>query len=250
MDRLIYTAMTGATGALMKHAAAAQNLANTGTQGYRAHQHQLRAVDIETHNLPPAMPSRAFAVDATTHNDFTPGPLMVTGRPLDVAVQGKSFIALALPDGTEGYTRAGALEVGNDGTLQSSLGAPVQGDGGPISIPPGAEVQIGGDGSVAAVMRNGEQTTVTVVGRIKLVTPELRELVRRPDGMFNLPGGGEAPLDPNARVIPGAVEGSNVNAAEQMVSIISLSRLFEMQMKMLQTAEQNDRAGTQVLTPR
>jgi len=250
MDRLIYTSMTGATGALLKHAAAAQNLANVGTQGYRAHQHQLRTIDVETHNLPPALPTRAFAVDASTHTDFTPGPMMQTGRPLDVAVAGKSLIALAMPDGTEAYTRAGALEIGADGTLQNQRGVPVQGDGGPISIPTGAGVQIGADGSVAAVMQDGMQTTVNIVGRIKLVTPELRELERGGDGLFRLPNGVVAPLDENARLAAGVVEGSNVNAAEEMVEIISLSRLFEMQVKMLQTAEANDRAATQILTPR
>ncbi|MCX7898462.1 MAG: flagellar basal-body rod protein FlgF [Rhodocyclaceae bacterium] len=247
MDRLIYTAMTGATGVLSRQAAIAHNLANLATPGYKAEEHRLRAVHVLTHNQPPALPTRAFAVDASTHTDFSEGALHHTGNPLDLAVKGRGFIALAMPDGTEAYTRAGALEISENGILQTKRGIPVMGDGGVITIPPDSRVAIEADGTISVVPETGAQNTVNAVGRIKLVQPEERELVRGADGLFRLANGEAAPLAENVRIATGYLEMSNVNPVAEMVAMISAARQFELQMRMLTTAEQNDRAATQVL---
>ena len=94
MDRLLYTAMTGASGTMSRQASIAHNLANVSTPGYRAEEHRLRAVQVQS---PTALPTRAFAVDASTHTDYSNGAMMLTGRPLDVAVQGKGWIAVTAP---------------------------------------------------------------------------------------------------------------------------------------------------------
>jgi flagellar basal-body rod protein FlgF len=86
MDRYIYTAMTGAAQTLGRQAAVAHNLANVSSTGYRSEEHRLRAVQVQSHNTPAALPTRAFTVDASTHTDYTAGPMQYTGRPLDVAV--------------------------------------------------------------------------------------------------------------------------------------------------------------------
>lgn len=250
MDRLIYTAMTGASQTLSRQAAVAHNLANVGSAGYRAEEHQLRAVQVRSNAAQPGLATRAFAVDASTHTNFTPGPMLMTGRILDVAVQGSGWIALQLPDGSEAYTRNGSLELNANGIVQTRDGITVQGDGGPIAIPPEEKFSIAYDGTISSLPESGAQNTVTIVGRIKLVNPPVANLVRGEDGLFRLRDRGAAELDEDVRLLAGSLEGSNVNPAEQMVAMISLARQFEMQMKVLSTADTNDRAATQILASR
>lgn len=246
MDKLIYTAMTGAMSTLGRQAAVANNLANATSSGYRAEVHRLRAVQVQSD----ALPSRAFVVDASVASDFTPGPMQQTGRMLDVAVQGPGWLALAMPDGSEAYTRNGSLEVNVNGVLQTRNGLPVQGDGGPISIPPDNEITIARDGTVSVVPRSGAQSAVAALGRLKLVNPPEAELVRGADGLFRLADGGAADADGAVAVASGYIEGSNVNVVDQMVAMISLARQFETQTQMLKNAEENDRAATQLLSNR
>jgi flagellar basal-body rod protein FlgF len=250
MDRLIYTAMTGAAQTMGRQAAVAHNLANVTSTGYRAEEHRLRAVQVQSRNTPAPLATRAFAVDASTHTDYTSGPLQYTGRSLDVAVQGSGWIALAMPDGSEAYTRNGSLETSVNGVLQTRTGIPVQGDGGSITVPQDVKVSIGKDGTVSVIPETGAQNTVNSIGRIKLVNPEEAELVRGGDGLFRLKSGDLAPMDEKTQIAGGYLEGSNVNPVDQMVSMISLARQFEMQVKMLQTADQNDRSATQVINAR
>jgi flagellar basal-body rod protein FlgF len=234
--------MTGAKGTMDQQAAVAHNLANVNSTGFRAELHKLRAVEVQTE----ALHTRAFTVDASVANDFTEGPLQFTGRPFDVALAGKGWLAVQMPDGSEAYTRNGSLAVSANGILQTRDGRPVLGDGGPVTIPPDNEITIGADGSVSASQPD-QPGVVNVVAQLKLVNPPEAELVRGDDGLFRLQGGAPAPADPNVRVAGGYLEGSNVNVVDQMVQMISLARQFEMQTRMLSTAEQNDRAAARVL---
>jgi flagellar basal-body rod protein FlgF len=246
MDRLIYTAMSGAKHTLGQQAAVSNNLANASSTGFRAEIHRMLAVPV----LSQALPTRAFAVESSMATDFTPGPLQQTGRATDVGVQGRGWIALAMPDGSEAYTRNGSLEVSANGVLQTRNGIPVQGDGGEIAIPPDNEITIAKDGTISIVPRSGAQSTVSAVGRIKLVNPPDEQLERGADGLFRLKDGGAAEVDPNVVLASGYLEGSNVNVVDQMVSMISLARQFDMQLKMLSNAETNDRAAAQLLSNR
>jgi flagellar basal-body rod protein FlgF len=250
MDRLIYTAMTGASQTLGRQAAVAHNLANVTSTGYRAEEHRLRAVQVQSHNSPAALPTRAFTVDASTHADLSAGPMQYTGRSLDVAVEGQGWLALAMPDGSEAYTRNGSLELSVNGILQTRTGIPVQGDGGSITVPPDVKIAIGKDGTVSVIPETGAQNTVSAIGRIKLVNPPEADLIRGGDGLFRVGTGEPAPVDERAQVASGYLEGSNVNPVEQMVTMISLSRQFEMQMQMLQRASQNDQSAAQVISAR
>jgi flagellar basal-body rod protein FlgF len=247
MDRLIYTAMSGASATLGRQASVAHNLANVSTPGYRAEEHRLRAAQVQTFNQPAALSVRAFTVDASTHSDFSQGPVNYTGNVFDVAVRGKGWMTLALPDGSEAYTRNGGFSISENGILQTANGIPVQGDGGPITIPPDNRVSIGSDGTISVVPQSGAQNTVNAVGRIKLVNPPETDLIRGEDGLFRLAGGAAAPVDESVKVSSGYLENSNVNPVEEMVSMISLARQFEMQLKLLSNAELNDRAATQIL---
>lgn len=250
MDRLIYTAMTGASQTLNRQAAVAHNLANVNSAGYRAEEHRLRAVQVQSNAEHKGLATRAFVVDASTHTDFSPGPTATTGRPLDIAVRGPGWLAVQLVDGSEAYTRNGSFEVSVNGVVQTRSGLTVLGDGGAISIPPEVAISIGGDGTISALPESGAQNTVSVIGRFKLVNPPEADLVRGEDGLFRLRDGSAAPSDERVAIAPATLEGSNVNPAEQMVTMISLARQFEMQMKMLSVADANDRAATQVIASR
>lgn len=244
MDRLIYTAMTGAKHVFMQQAGTANNLANASTIGFKAQEHRFRAVPV----LGEGMPTRAFVVDASVSDVFDEGPLMFTGRNLDVAVQGRGWLAVQLPDGSEAYTRAGSLDVDVTGLLQTKGGYSVAGDGGPINIPPDNRVEIAPDGTVSVVPTTGTPNNANAIGRLKLVNPPEADMVRGADGLFRLRDGQPAPADQNVKVAPGTLEGSNVNVSDAMVNLISLSRQFEMQIKMMQTADTNAQRADQLLS--
>ncbi len=240
MDRLIYTAMTGAKHLLYRQDTLAQNLANANTTGYRADTVALRAVPAQGQEAS----TRVFTVETTTGADLKPGPMLPTGRALDVAVQGPGWLAVQSSDGTEAYTRAGSLQVGADGTLQLPSGLLVLGDGGPITIPANAQVSVAADGTLSAMTPGAR--AVTTVGRLKLVNPPEEQLSKGADGLFRL-SDGEAPADGAVRVAEGTLEGSNVNVVDALVGMIAVARQFELQMKLLQNAEQNEqKAGSLV----
>ncbi|MBA3998415.1 MAG: flagellar basal-body rod protein FlgF [Candidatus Accumulibacter sp.] len=246
MDRVIYTSMTGAKHAFLQQAGVAQNLANAATTGYRAMEHKFRAVPVQGEGAP----TRAFVVDASVADVFDQGPMMATGRPLDVAVKGAGWIAVEGADGREAYTRAGNLQVNANGQLQTAGGQNVVGEGGPLAIPPDNRVAIAPDGTVSVVPLFGTPNNVNVVGRIKLVNPPENQLARGGDGLFRLKDGNPANADENVRLAPESLEGSNVNPVDSMVNMISLARQFEMQIKMVQTAEANSKAAGQIITAR
>ncbi|MCL6556162.1 MAG: flagellar basal body rod protein FlgF [Burkholderiales bacterium] len=235
MDRLIYLAMTGARNVLAQQATNSHNLANISTPGFRAQLDAFRAVPV----VGALLPTRTYAVDATVGTDFRPGVIQTTGRPLDVAINGRGWIAVQAPDGSEAYTRNGSLQLTANGVLQTRDGFNVLSDAGPISVPPDTELTIAKDGTLSTVPGTNQKNQLTEVGRIKLVNPPEGDLVRGEDGLFRLANGGRAPADDTVFLHVGALETSNVNPAEILVSLISLQRQFDMQMKLLQNAEQN-----------
>ncbi|MFZ6773683.1 flagellar basal-body rod protein FlgF [Undibacterium sp. SXout7W] len=244
MDRLIYTAMTGAKHILEQQATTSNNLANATTTGFRAQLDSFRAVPV----LGDGMPTRAFVVDATVGTDFSTGSVQMTGRNLDVAVQGKGWLAVEKPDGTEAYTRAGSLKLNENGVLQTQNGLNVLGETGPLTIPPDVSVAIGKDGTISTIPAGSKPNAVQVIGRLKLVNPPEENLVRGDDGLFKTKDGTTPDADAAVNVAGGMLENSNVNVVESMVSMINLSRQFEMQMKLLQNAENNATKASQILS--
>jgi len=242
MDRMIYTAMSGARSMMQRQDVLANNLANVNTPGFRAETVAFRVAPVQGEGLP----TRAFSAESTPGADFSPGVITTTGRSLDVSVMGQGWLAVQAADGTEAYTRNGGLTMNDQGLLQTQNGLPVLGDGGPISVPPNSTVSIAADGTVTATPANGGKNTVSL-GRLKLVNPPTTDITRGGDGLFRMKSGAAAEVDTNVRVASGAIESSNVNAVEAMTGMISLARQFEMQMKLLQTAESNARKGAQVL---
>lgn len=242
MDKLIYTAMSGASAAANRQAVLSNNLANVSTNGFRAELATYRAVPVRGDGST----TRVLAFEATAGHLDTPGPIQTTGRNTDVAARGNAWLTVQGLDGTEAYTRNGAFEVNAEGTLVTATGLPVLSDGGPIAVPAGGQIAIGFDGTITAKVGNQPPTGI---GKLKMVTPNAEDpLKRSDDGLFRAVSGAPLPADANAKLASGALEGSNVNAVETMVGMIQTARQFEVQMRLLQTAESNDRTAGQLLS--
>jgi len=240
MDRLIYTAASAARALMQRQDGITNNLANANTPGFRADQVAFRAVPVRGEGET----TRVFAQEATAGFDDKSGPIETTGRGLDIAVKGKGYIAVQAADGSEAYTRHGGLEVNPEGVLVGAGGLPVAGEGGTLNIPANTTVAIAKDGTVTAQGSIGPAQTV---GRIKLVNPPAAEMRKGVDGLLRMANGGDAEPDAEVQITAGALEGSNVNAVEAMVNMISAARQFDTQMKLLQNAEQNDQRAAQLL---
>ena len=243
MDRMVYLAMSGAKQMLQAQAMAANNLANASTTGFRADLEAMRAMPL----FGPGAPSRVYAMAERPGIDFKPGAIEQTGNDLDVAIQGDGFIAVQAPDGSEAYTRAGNLTLNANGMLQTGSGLQVLGNGGPIAVPPAETMQIGGDGTISIRPVGQAANTLAQLDRIKLVNPPLSQLTKGTDGLFHMKDGSTAPADAMVKVQQGALEASNVNSVSEMVNMITLQRNFELQVKAMHTAEQNDTAATRLM---
>lgn len=243
MDRLLYIAMNGAKHSLYQQAVTSQNLSNVSTHGYKAQNGAFRALPV----FGPGEATRTFVVNSTPNADLSSGAMQTTGRPLDVALQGRGWIAVQDSSGQEAYTRNGSLQVGIDGMLVTSNGRPVMGDGGPISIPNDSEVTIGKDGTVS-IVTNNQYNATTAVARIKLVNPPDADMVRGDDGLFRQRNNQPAPADASVVLAPNVLEGSNVNSVDALINLIDQSRFFDMQVKLMQKADENANRATQIMS--
>ncbi len=251
MDRMLYVAMTGASQALEQQGQIANNLANASTTGFRAQLSAFRAAPLRTQDQladGDTAVTRTYVVDSTPGSDFQPGPIQQTGNPLDVSLTGPGWLTVQTPDGNEAYTRAGNLTVNADGQLVTQNNLPVVGNSGPISVPPGAQVTISTDGTISALTPGDPYNAIATVDQLKLVNPDPKTMVRGDDGLFRQSSGQPADADPTVMVEPGTIEGSNVNPVNEMVAMIANSRQFDMQMKAVQTADNDDQAANAILT--
>ncbi|MFV3333490.1 flagellar basal-body rod protein FlgF [Pseudomonas sp. NY15437] len=244
MDRMLYVAMSGASQNTKAMQAHANNLANISTTGFRRDFEQARAMPV----FGDSFPARVFAMSERPATDFTTGSLQETGRDLDVAAKGDAWIAVQAPDGGEAYVRTGSLEIDALGQLRTSDGMPVMGNGGPIAIPPEEKIDIGEDGTITIRGQGNNPNALATVDRIKLVTPDPKQLEKGSDGLIRMKSGSPAPqVDANASVQSGVLEASNVNAVDEMTSILALSRQFELHVKMMKTAEEDSQSMARVL---
>lgn len=243
MDRSVYIAMTGATQTMRAQDAVSHNLANASTVGFKSELSAFQSVPV----LGPGQATRINAVAEGIGEDQSQGVPLQTGRPLDIAVRGSGWIAVQAPDGTEGYTRAGDLQLTADGTLTDARGNPVMGNGGPINLPQSSQISIGNDGTISTVPLGQGPNTVAAVAQIKLVNPDATQLSKGSDGLLHMVGGGQADPDLTVRLSTGALEGSNVNPSSELVKMISLSRQYELQVRSIKTAEDDSDASTKLL---
>ncbi len=243
MDKMLYVAMTGAQNNTLGLRAHANNLANVSTSGFRRDFEQARSMPLFGETLP----ARVFAMSERPATDFRPGALQETGRDLDVAVGGKGWIAVQAPDGSEAYVRTASLNIDALGVLRTGNGLPVMGNAGPIAVPPEQKVEIGQDGTISIRALGEDPNVLAEVDRIKLVNPDPKSMEKGTDGLIRVKGQPEVAADATVQVTSGFLEASNVNAVEEMTAILSLSRQFELSVKMMRTAEDNSSAMARVL---
>lgn len=244
MDKVLYLAMSGARENMLAQQAHANNLANSTTTGFKSDMAQARAMQVfgEGHA------SRVYAQTERPATDISTGTLIETGRKLDVAIAGDGWFSVMRPDGTEGYTRAGDLQINAANQLVTGSGLPVMGNGGiPVVLPPFENVDIATDGTITVRALGENAAELLVADQIKLVNPDPKLMFKGPDGLMTT--GAADPLlpDPNVRLRSGYLESSNVNAVSELTGIITSSRQFEMQIKMMKTAEENSESAAAIL---
>ncbi len=244
MDRAIYIAMTGAKNNMMSQTSHANNMANISTNGFKADFEQSRSMGVYYGE---GQPTRAYALTESPSADFDSGPMMATGNPLDMAINGNGFIAVQAPDGSEAYTRAGNLSIDASGTLRTANGLAVLGNSGPINFPPLDKIEIGSDGTISIIALGQGAETMVDSNRLKLVNPDLKNIEKGADGLFRQRDGLTAEVSANVRVAGGMLEGSNVNAMSEFTQILTLARQYEMQVKLMKTADENAAASAQLL---
>ncbi|UFQ99201.1 flagellar basal body rod protein FlgF [Pseudomonas wenzhouensis] len=243
MDKMLYVAMTGAQNNTLGLRAHANNLANVSTSGFRRDFEQARSMPL----FGETFPARVFAMSERPATDFRSGSLQETGRDLDVAVGGKGWIAVQAPDGSEAYVRTASLNIDALGVLRTGNGLPVIGNAGPIAVPPEQKVEIGQDGTISIRALGEDPNVLAEVDRIKLVNPDPKSMEKGTDGLIRVKSQPEVAADATVQVTSGFLEASNVNAVEEMTAMLSLSRQFELSVKMMRTAEDNSSAMARVL---
>ncbi len=235
--------MTGAKQIMQAQAVNNHNIANLSTIGFRAD-----AVSFDSEPVyGPGYATRVNAVAGDAGTDFSSGVMQSTGRDLDIAVNGSGFIAVLGTDGKEAYTRAGDLRVTTTGAVTTAGGLPVLTESGQLNIPPSTQVTIGGDGTVSVVPLGLAPAASSPIDRIKLVNPPTKDLQKGDDGLLRLKSGGKAKTDESVTVTSGTLESSNVNAAQSLISMIELQRLYEFQIKSINSTDQNEQSAERLM---
>jgi flagellar basal-body rod protein FlgF len=241
MDRFVFAAMTGARSAMGQLAVTANNLANASTPGFREQVAAFRAVPMGGDGAN----TRAFAVDTTPGTSFLGGPIESTGNPFDLAFRGAGWFVVRRANGGEALTRGGNFHLDARGQLVNAAGLVVQGDAGPIVVPPNSSIpHVAEDGTVSVFV--GGSSRPQVLGKLRLVKPDPKSLSRAADGLFE--SSAQLPSDASVKLRQGFVEGSNVSVASALVAIISQQRLFDLNVKMIQNADANARSANGIMT--
>ncbi|MBM5460641.1 flagellar basal body rod protein FlgF [Pseudomonas sp. P66] len=243
MDKMLYVAMTGASQNALAQKAHANNLANISTTGFQRDLEQARSMPV----FGDSFPARAYAMTERPATDFSPGSMLETGRDLDVAIGGDGFIAVQAPDGSEAYVRTASMNIDALGVLRAGNGMPIMGNGGPIAVPPEQKIEVGEDGTISIRAMGEGPRVMAEVDRIKMVNPDLKTMSKGLDGLIHTGNGQPAVADANVKLVSGFLETSNVNAVEEMTSVLALSRQFELHIKMMTTAKEGDEAMARVL---
>jgi len=244
MDRALYVAMTGAKQIMDAQAVNNHNIANISTIGFRAD-----AVSFDSAPIyGPGYATRVNAVAGDAGTNFSSGTMENTGRKLDIAVNGNGFIAVRGKDGQEAYTRAGDLRLTPEGALTTASGLAVLSDSGPIVLPPSTSVAIGSDGTISVVPQGSEPFAVTQTDRIKLVNPATSDLQKGNDGLLRMSNSStKVKSDDSVSITSGELESSNVNAAQSLISMIELQRLYEFQVKSMNSTDTNEQAAERLM---
>ena len=252
MNPALWAAKTGLDAQQTRMAVTSNNLANVSTSGFKKGRavfedllyqnvSQVGASTSQDTLAPSGLSLGTGVRVVATEKLYTQGNLVQTGNPLDMAVQGRGFFQVLLPDGTLGYTRDGSFQVSAEGELVTASGYKVQPG---ISIPDGAQsVSVGTDGTVSVQIAG--QSSPTQVGSLQLVDfvnpaglqPRgenlLLESAASGPAQTGTPG-----LDGLGSLAQGSLESSNVNVVEELVNMIETQRAYEMNSKAISTTDQ------------
>jgi flagellar basal-body rod protein FlgF len=240
---MLYVAMSGAKETLLAQGTNSSNLANANTPGFLADLQQFRSMPVYGDGYP----TRVYALSERPDIDFKSGSIIQTGKELDVALNGKGWITVQAPDGSEAYTRRGDLKLDANGLLTTGNGLPVIGNGGPIAIPPAEKIDIAPDGTISIRPLGQAANELAIVDQILMINPDNSDLEKGMDGLMRLKAGVTAEPDSTLQLVSGALESSNVNVVDSMVDMIELARRFEIQVKMMKTAEEMEQGSTSIL---
>jgi flagellar basal-body rod protein FlgF len=243
MDRMLYVAMSGAKETLIAQANNSNNLANVNTPGFMEDFNQFRSMPV----FGAGYPTRVYALDERPDINFDKGSLQATSNPLDLAIHGEGYFAVQAPDGSEAYTRRGDLKVDANGLVTNGQGLPLIGNSGPIALPPFENLEIAPDGTITILPEGATPEALAIIDRIKMVNPPRDELLKDQNALLRLKEGGDAQADATTQLVSGMIESSNVNVADALVNMIELSRKFELQVKMMKTAEEMDNASASLM---
>ncbi len=243
MDRMLYLAMNGAKHIMMAQQNNSNNLANANTTGFREDLDTFMSTQVQG----PGYADRTYAVEQSVGSNMNPGALISTGNELDVAINGDGWFTVQNDQGGEGYTRRGDFRVSNLGFLETGDGKLVMGNGGPVSIPPAERIEVGVDGTISIIPLGQDANTLAVIDRLKLVNPTNDEIEKGIDGLFYAKDGNDLEADATVSVETGVLESSNVNSVGAMVKMINHARAYEMQIKVMKAAEDNDSASSKLL---
>ncbi|MEW8289347.1 MAG: flagellar basal body rod protein FlgF [Candidatus Thiodiazotropha endolucinida] len=244
MDRMLYIAMSGAKETLIAQASNSNNLANVNTPGFMEDLNQFRSMPV----FGQGYPTRVYALDERPNINFDKGSIQSTGNPLDLAIKGDGYFAVQAADGSEAYTRRGDLKVDANGLVTNGEGLPLIGNSGPIALPPYERLEIAPDGTITILPEGSTPEALAIVDRIKMVNPDTEQLFKGEDGLMRLLEGEESDADATTELVSGALESSNVNVADTLVTMIELARKFEMQVNMMKTAEDLDNASVRLMS--
>lgn len=235
MDRLIFTSLSGQRLTDLRVRQISNEIANVSTTGFKKE----FAAATETYRYDgDGFNSRYVpVVRAKERIDLTDGPMQSTGRPLDIAVSGKQLIAVLTDSGELAYTRRGDLTVDAAGLLRVGSGERIASDANtPIEIPGLTEIKIGPDGTILGKQIGGEAVIFQPIARIQVVESDPIKVALRPDGLYQSNDAQPFAAAAVPAVQAGALEGSNVSLFSSMVDMISMSRRYEMQIKILKQA--------------
>ena len=252
MFRSLATAASGMEAQQTKLDVTANNIANVSTNGFKKQRADFADLMYQTIR-PAGAPTGpgTMAPSATevglgtrlvaTSRENSQGELHTTGNTLDVAIEGKGYLAITLPSGGTGYTRNGALQLDHEGKLVTSDGYPVAGD---ITVPPDAQsVTISATGQVSATISG--QTQPTELGQIQIATfanpgglaaqgsTLFKETSASGAAVLSNPGEGGA-----GALRQGTLEVSNVNVVEEMIDLISGQRAYEVNSRVVKAADE------------
>ena len=252
MNQALWIAKTGLDAQQTRMEVVSNNIANVSTTGFKRERavfedllyqniSQVGASSTQDTQLPSGFSIGTGVRVVATEKLHSQGNLTNTGNPLDMAVQGKGFFQILMPDGSLAYTRDGSFQVNQDGQLVTSSGYQVQPA---ITVPEGAQsITIGSDGTVSVLLPGS--AAATQVGSLQLtnfINPAGLQAIGQnlllESGSSGAPQTGTPGLNGLGTLLQGSVESSNVNIAEELVNMIETQRAYEMNSKAIQSADQ------------